>query len=682
MNTSKMRMQSTTHLKWAACYLAVVCTLLAGFPTASVGQGPDQSMVGQGISLTSLTRTSPERPGKRRSVSTAGANSAFRVYNVKFSTTAAREAVFSNQRVSRLKSCFVLTTIDRFADIFVEEAGGDAAWTALYNNPAVVRVEWTTTVTTPPPPPGAASALVSQGLPEKIVRGGYSGLTGKNVIVAIMDTGLDFRHPDFITNDEHGLPTSRIAYLWDTSTEYSAGLGSPAPFKYPNGASIGTLYKQEQLTQDLRAAAPKIPATDMQGHGTACAGIAAGNGNADRKQPGGARYLEKQVIGVAPDAKIIAVRLGKYGLENSYLINAIAEWLETAAGSTPVVVSGSFGGHYTGHDGQTIAELELDNRFPLEKQGRAIVLSAGNDGNNDIHAEVRFSGEAKQVSWNARGESILRIYFDSSDDVSVVPTSRTPITSQNTSADLNKITGQRQMTIWVGSGEGSIWLKGNAGHEIKADLYIDGGTFSAGNATRSGLVGSPGNMENAITVGSYDWNNNWLKRGSTEAVPLTSFCRDEKTESLGNVEIVTGHLSCYSSPGPTRTGKDKPDIVAPGQWYASADAKINGISACDGAGFNPCTQAPGWAETDATSFYRKMNGTSAATPYTAGIIALMFEKKPTLTLGEIKDLLIKHATKTGLSPEPDHIPDGRWGYGKLDMTAVEKIFKYLEQASK
>ena len=72
--------------------------------------------------------------------------------------------------------------------------------------------------------------------------------------------------------------------------------------------------------------------------------------------------------------------------------------------------------------------------------------------------------------------------------------------------------------------------------------------------------------------------------------------------------------------------------------------------------------------------YRDFNGTSAATPYTAGIVALLFEAKPTLTLGDIKALLRKHATT---------VPDMQkrlecWGSGKLDRQAVLRMLEDLQ----
>jgi len=96
----------------------------------------------------------------------------------------------------------------------------------------------------------------------------------------------------------------------------------------------------------------------------------------------------------------------------------------------------------------------------------------------------------------------------------------------------------------------------------------------------------------------------------------------------------------------------KPDVVAPGQWYTAPAARN--------------TQA----RLDSSGHYRLFNGTSAATPYCAGVVALLMQKKPDITLGEIKNLLKKCATQddfTGKVPNPD------WGHGKLDLKALEKM---------
>jgi subtilisin family serine protease len=659
-------------------YLLVASTVFVGLPFYTIGQvskNDDLSRSGDKVALgkktqpktnkmdggTNLTEAKVAAAAASTGVVSAknasGADVSYSVLNVEFKTPVARKLVFTDLKQSKLAGATVITVIDRFADIFVDS---DAAWDALAANPNVLRVEFSTRVEAPPPPEVTPSALISQAPPELIVRGGYRGLTGKGTIIAVLDTGIDFRHPDFITYDAAGTPTSRIAYFWDTATDYQSGRGSMAPFKFPNGSSIGTLYTRQQLTSELRSSTANIPPTDLDGHGTACASVAAGNGNADKMASG---LKRNEVVGVAPEADIIGVRLGHDGLENSYLLNAICEWLDKVAGKTPLVVSGSFGGHYSGHDGQRVQERELNARFLLTRAGRAVVFAAGNEGNDPIHATINFSTPSKLVSWTAAQKTIVKMYFDSADPNIVIYGTKATSISPGLYQEINPITNQLEARLTVEPGLGGVWFENTSGKASTVHLYMMSdqlGTFSPEYVVASHLVGSPGAMENAITVGSYDWNDNFHAGG--HMTNLSSVCRDA---SGNRMPFEIGWLSCYSSPGPSRSGSVKPDIAAPGEWYPSADAKDNGHSAGD------------WARPDTTGYYRAMNGTSAATPYTSGVVALIFEKKPLLTLGELKALLKGKASKTGLNPYSTGIPNNNWGYGKLDEAALDRIFASL-----
>jgi subtilisin family serine protease len=83
-------------------------------------------------------------------------------------------------------------------------------------------------------------------------------LFGEGVLVAIIDSGIDYSHPDFRNEDG----TTRISALWDQTIQ-----GNP-----PEGFDIGTLYTREQINEALNTPMPQrmeiVPSTDLSGHGT------------------------------------------------------------------------------------------------------------------------------------------------------------------------------------------------------------------------------------------------------------------------------------------------------------------------------------------------------------------------------------------------------------------------------
>jgi subtilisin family serine protease len=548
----------------------------------------------------------------------------------------------------------VISRFERFADAFVPV--DQATLNAVGRAPGLVWMDYMSSPVTPPPSPVKPEEGKSRQQPAQIVRGGLDGLTGKGVVIAILDTGVDFRHPDFITYDEQGRPTSRLLAFWDTNSELHAygDVGSPAPVTYPNGAPIGTVYSREDLTAELRRSKLRIPVSDMNGHGTACASVAAGNGNAS----------DGENVGVAPGADLIAVRLGGDGrrdppIQKAWLLGAICDWLNSVVDKRPLVISCSFGGHWSGHDGYRVREREVSARFPLTGRGRAICIAAGNEGVANIHAStvLNKADGPKTISWKSAQGANVRFFAqtDSLDGLKWNYSGTAEVKEYR--PYVNRLSGHTIVAMAAGPGTGQLTLTCNADRSIQIDAYLLGGRrdgFTGGTSSMQGVVGSPGCSHHAITVASYNWNDEFSQHGRPYVFPDVA---------RPDVAMTIGSLSAYSSAGPLRFGDVlKPDICAPGQWHASAI---------------PLNVAPYQAR-HTNGFYQPFNGTSAATPYTAGVVALLMEKKPDLTLGEIKELLKTGATSdrfTGPLPNP------RWGNGKLDAAAVRQMVDALENGS-
>lgn len=162
-------------------------------------------------------------------------------------------------------------------------------------------------------------------------------LQGKGVLTAIVDSGIDYASNDFRNADG----TTRIRALWDQTIP-----GNP-----PEGYYIGTEYTEEQINEALRqtdrAGRERIvPSRDISGHGTAVAGVAAGNGAGS---PG------RQYAGVAPESELLVVKLGSPRQDGfprttelmqgvDYVIRKALEY------QMPVAVNISFGNTYGSHE--------------------------------------------------------------------------------------------------------------------------------------------------------------------------------------------------------------------------------------------------------------------------------------------------------------------------------------------
>ena len=162
-------------------------------------------------------------------------------------------------------------------------------------------------------------------------------LSGRGVLIGIVDSGIDYENPDFRNEDG----TTRIAALWDQTIP-----GNP-----PEGYTRGTEYTREQIDEALSEAdrekrLMRIPSRDISGHGTAVAGIAAGNGRGSE----GRRFR-----GAAPESSLVVVKMGLPREEGFPRTTELMEGVDyvlrqAAARRMPVAVNISFGNTYGSHE--------------------------------------------------------------------------------------------------------------------------------------------------------------------------------------------------------------------------------------------------------------------------------------------------------------------------------------------
>lgn len=158
--------------------------------------------------------------------------------------------------------------------------------------------------------------------------------------------------------------------------------------------------------------------------------------------------------------------------------------------------------------------------------------------------------------------------------------------------------------------------------------------FAAGNSgSASGSIASPGSAKNAITVGASE--NNRPNKGSSSDNP--------------------NEVAYFSSRGPTRDGRLKPDVVTPGTWILSARSSL-----APSSNFREVYD----------NYYAYMSGTSMATPLTAGAAAVArgylsakLGRPPSPAL--VKATLINGATDLG-----GGIPNNTQGHGRLNLSAA------------
>lgn len=485
----------------------------------------------------------------------------------------------------------------------------------------------------------------------------YPGLKGRGVIVGIIDSGIDSSHTVF---------ANRIHSIWDQTIT-----GSPNSTK-PYG--------------EFLQGANLVNSSDTSGHGTHIAGIIAGS--------------DVQFGGVAPEADIVVV---KTDFQTSHIADAIRHIFTIAKElNKPAVINLAAGGHFDAHDGTDDLSKFIDQETSAEA-GRIIVVAAGNEANEQIHATVTINaGELKRIPFQVAPFAhprkpkhvILRAWFTSTGKYRA----ETPLRENGCRLSASEFAASGCLKIFVSSPAnptGCVKVKEESENPTAREIY-GGSDNTEIYLTPPRIVDSTKNLyeflidirrttpvppeavlngewklkiENWsdepvgldvwawVTEGAKDIefnsvdNNPKMKIGSpgcaSEAITVASY-------TTRQVEGQSDNISQFTSPGPLRNGGLKPDVAAPGEIIISAYSQQSNppIPNIINGGF------------------RLNSGTSMAAAFIAGVCALFLQHNRNLTPLQIKTWLKKNSH---IPAKPAMHHDEKWGFGFLDLSALQNL---------
>lgn len=453
-------------------------------------------------------------------------------------------------------------------------------------------------------------------------------LTGKGVLIGVIDSGIEYANADFRQEDG----ATRIRFLWDQTVE-----GTP-----PEGYRIGSEFSAEQINEALQQPnrtmrLQKVPSVDISGHGTAVAGVAAGNG-----RNSGGRYR-----GTAPDAELIIVKLGNPGgvgfPRTAELMQAVDYIVQKAEMlQMPVSVNISFGNTYGAHNGTSLPERFLDAAAQI---GRTLIsVGTGNEGAEAGHTSgfVR-EGEETSVPLGVQerqGAFSLQIWTDYTDVIGV--TIKTPSGERvgpirEVMGTQRFLTGKTEILLYYGepspySGLNEIFLE-----FLPVDDYVNSGEWNIILVPEQIVTGR---FEMWLPA-SYTLNEGTAFFYPTEELTLTIPSTASRVLTVAAYDADTMSYANFSGRGRKSQNNQKPDLAAPG---------VNVVSVQGEEG------------------YASFTGTSFAAPFASGGAALLMEwgiteKNDLFLYGEKAKAFLRRGARE--LPGYDSWPNNQLGYGAL-----------------
>ncbi|MBR1799223.1 MAG: S8 family peptidase [Bacteroidales bacterium] len=495
--------------------------------------------------------------------------------------------------------------------------------------------------------------------------------TGSGVYVGVTDWGFDYGH---INYNSYGASNWRIDRVWDHFRK-----AGPAPQDYDYGTEISghaNLISARGDTSNLY---------DYGTHGTHVTGIAAGRG------------VDGRYVGQSPGARLL---LCSFGLGEAEWLDAVGWMQRVARDSCRRLVVNSSWGMYTFSciDGKSLLSEAINN---MSDEGVVFCTSAGNNGNKNFHVSKTFEqgntdtlrtvasyfnssegvGQAL-IMWGSEGTDFSAgfamasggdewrspMFNTAMGDTVVIDTLHIDTISipyraliehvnpfdnrPHIQMDVAKSTSH-QLQLYIASDSGTVhaWNVANkqnhAGNE--GCEFSRGGRSDFAQGDNKYGIGEPACAEKAISVAAHmadRWNSTQTRYS-------------------------TGDLAGFSSWGPLIDGHQKPDISAPGVQVVSSISR--------------------WTTSQYTTVHRElfgddyhrwasMDGTSMSSPAVTGVVALMLEACPTLSVDTLRQI-IKHSArnddKTGLLVATDSA-SVRWGWGKIDaLKAINESLNHV-----
>jgi len=507
------------------------------------------------------------------------------------------------------------------------------------------------------------------------------GLTGKRVIVAFLDRGIDYTHPDFINTNG----TTRIKMMWDMSNANPSlpicDPGQPAPI----------VYTQTQINHALQTHTP-LGERDAVGHGTVGTGLAAGNGRA-------ALPISAQWAGMAPNADLLIVKMTSEGAPAhsgqpaegafqgcmSLALDLVKN--EAAVLKEPIAALMDSGTQWGPIDGTSAVSQKVNADFGANTAGHVYIAASGDEGTSPNHARATYSttpgvfdfskSNANQVAFQLwyTGTVPANVTLTANDTgtaVTVTPGNNCSSSPDNTITLCTYLPGQ-QFYPWKSSGpDRAVWVFIN-GHGGTGTISLTATTSGSGTADAYGDATIPTpiiSYTNNLTPGR-------LTDYSSTGSAIVDGCFNVRTswidinnnpESLTS-QGATGDLWLFSSGGPTRDGRSPiattyggVDVTTPG---GNSFAAYSPTSYWGDATLFPFNLIQG-----GKGFYGRHSATSASAPIALGAVALLLQIDPKLTPTQVRQYIHQSAIS---DPFTGVTPNLNWGTGKLNVLGAADL---------